>query len=107
MGLGLGSIQSFDSVQRIAFKLVLNGTDSIRLPEMPLIRTETRQHLSAPSVCLNTHGFYDVEREVCTTVHRLAKVCVTVIYDEEGKFWFVDEPPADLDHTFSSKAEPS
>jgi len=33
------------------------------------------------------HGFFDVEERSCTTVHRLAKVCLQTVFSAESGQW--------------------
>ena len=34
--------------------------------------------------CLQIHGFFDAEQKSCTTVHRLVKVCLRVVAQEDS-----------------------
>lgn len=58
-------------------------SELIKINEIPLVRKETMLHIVTPEACVSQHGFFDVEQKKCTTIHRLAKVCLKVDQSED------------------------
>ena len=63
------------------------GGNYLTLPEVSLIRLMNQFHRISQESCVQFHGFFDVEAKLCTTVYRLAKVCVQVEKDKDNGDW--------------------
>ena len=86
----------------VDFILELENLNTIRLPQVPLLKLQEHTHLKRPETCLHAHGFFDVEKLTCTTVHRLASLCVKLDYEKDAKEWHLE--PAQFSSENSSSA---
>lgn len=94
-GLGISSIKSYQTAPKATFEFDIlednEKVDRIQLPAVPVISKEVHYHLPGPESCHATHGYFDQEERTCVTIHRLAKICASLVYDAEDKSYRLEE----------------
>ena len=89
-GLGFGPLEDYQTIPVASFEFQLDKNDQagdqsskLTVIDLPLLHKKIHYHIAQQETCLGTHGFFDIEEKTCTTVHKLAKVCVKVEMNED------------------------
>lgn len=94
-GLGISSIENYQTTPKAVFEFKIEEDAmqlaSVELPAIPVISMEVHYHMPGPESCHATHGYFDLEERTCVTIHRLSKVCASLVYDDELQSFRLEE----------------
>ena len=82
-GLGYGTLTNFQETPLIRLDFEINGSSTIEITDLPLIKKKVNYHVNSQINCNGIHGFFDMEEKSCTMAYQLTKVCLKVKYDKE------------------------
>ena len=83
--LEMDTITDYQVIPTATFEFKVGQNSNVTIKDLPLLSNYVHYHVMQQETCLGTHGFYDMEEQTCTTVHRLQKVCLQVKFDEEAE----------------------